>query len=581
MDKGKKKIIIKGLLAIALVAIAVVCSVVFVLSTVRSSADSSANRSEVAEGMINTAVNPIKAQVDFQNNIDEMLLAELASGYYTPEEPLVVVNPYKISPLTALILFQTTEPAQISIDIPGVIEQTEINFSFSGYLTDHIIPVYGLYPNTNTQITVTIDYYNGETDIITVPVQTEKLDSEIEKLHITASLDSPDEYSPGLNLCYRIGYTFRSTLAFDALGNLRLQLKLAPLGDIPADLQLMDYNEHFLQIITEKFETFTFVELDPLGRIYRAIEYDIGLPHHDILALGDNQILVLVNSTDAPTREDLIIALDLETGVITQVMDLKTILQTTRNLPPVYNSSETIDTEVVDSDYDPFHVNTVIATDNSDDIIISARNQNQILRLSWPEGEIKWIAGDPTGISPMYAKYYLTPIGDGFSYFYRQHAPEIMTDLDNDPETIDILLFDNGTTRNEFDRSLTADDLYSRMVHYRINEKEMTIELIREYGKEYGLGLFSTIHGDADELPNHNWLGAFDVSVHTRLINGVPTYVEINPDNELVWIMQIYKFQEGSDDIGLAEYRVERQSLYNGAANDLQLGNDPLVILKN
>ena len=156
-----------------------------------------------------------------------------------------------------------------------------------------------------------------------------------------------------------------------------------------------------------------------------------------------------------------------------------------------------------------------------------------------------------------------------------------MADLDNDPDTIDLLLFDNGTTRDAFDDSISEEDLYSRMVHYRINEKDMTIELIREYGKEYGLALFSNIHGDADELPNRNWLGLFDVSFNTALIHGSPAYIEINPDNELVWMLQVYKIQDSMEDPKFADYRVERQSLYNDAANDLRLDSEPVVILKD
>jgi len=571
MKKNKRNAVIKGILAIVFVALVIVLAVIFLRNFIMDSPAISGLLSKGTSDVIYVQNSPLEQQVDFQVETDEMLLAELASGYYSPEEPLVIVNPYNLSPLTALVLFQTAEPAQISVHIPGTIEQTAVDFTFDGYLTDHIIPIYGLYADTENQVAVTIAYTGGTTEVITIPVETEKLDSSLADLIITTSLPQPEAYYPGFNLCYRIGYTYKSILALDALGCIRLQLKTASLGDTSANEQLMDYNGHFLKIFYADETTYVFVELDALGRIYRAVSFNMGLPHHDMLSLdGGDRLLVLCSGIDSIAMEDMIAELDMTTGKIIRTLDLKTVLQTSRNQSPS-----------VELDNDPFHVNTIIAIDGSDDIIISSRNQNQIVRLSWPDGEIKWIAGDPTGISPMYEEYYLTPVGEDFTYFYRQHAPMIMTDFDNDPNTIDLLVFDNGTTRGEFDDSITDEDLYSRMVHYRIDEENMTIEQIREYGREYGLALYSDIRGDADELPNLNWLGTFDVSVGTSLINKAPTYVEVDQNNELVWMMQIVRLQEGTDDSGIGEYRVERQSLYNDAANDLQLGVQPLVLLKD
>ena len=160
------------------------------------------------------------------------------------------------------------------------------------------------------------------------------------------------------------------------------------------------------------------MELNPLGRIYRAVEMNYTRPHHDMLSIDDgDSLLVLCDSPQGDTLEDMIIELDMTTGSVVHALDLKTILQAARNMPTV-DYSETADEVVIpEGSDDPFHVNTIISIEGSDDIIISPRNQNQVIRMSWPDGQIKWIAGDPTNLSPMYEAYCLTPIGDNFSYF--------------------------------------------------------------------------------------------------------------------------------------------------------------------
>jgi hypothetical protein len=75
---------------------------------------------------------------------------------------------------------------------------------------------------------------------------------------------------------------------------------------------------------------------------------------------------------------------------------------------------------------------------------------------------------------------------------------------------VDILLFDNGIFRGlETSGSGTQVQLYSRVVHYRINEASMTVEQVWEYGKARGAAIFSKTVGSADRLPNGNVLGTW------------------------------------------------------------------------
>lgn len=70
---------------------------------------------------------------------------------YTMEDANVVVNPYDISPLTALILFETKEEEEITIEITGKDPASTITNTFQK-ATKHYIPVYGLYPDTENKV---------------------------------------------------------------------------------------------------------------------------------------------------------------------------------------------------------------------------------------------------------------------------------------------------------------------------------------------------------------------------------------------------------------------------------------------
>lgn len=72
---------------------------------------------------------------------------------YTMEDANIILNPYNISPLTALILFETKTPEEITIEVSGKDELTTITNTFKS-TTKHYIPVYGLYPDTENIITL-------------------------------------------------------------------------------------------------------------------------------------------------------------------------------------------------------------------------------------------------------------------------------------------------------------------------------------------------------------------------------------------------------------------------------------------
>ena len=71
-----------------------------------------------------------------QSEIDNKLEAEYKSGEYSLDDPFVVVNPYGISPLTALVMFDTDEDVQVAVKVIGHQVEEDIGLSTGG---DNII----------------------------------------------------------------------------------------------------------------------------------------------------------------------------------------------------------------------------------------------------------------------------------------------------------------------------------------------------------------------------------------------------------------------------------------------------------
>jgi arylsulfate sulfotransferase len=492
-------------------------------------------------------------QINKQEKIDQEILIELHSGEYTFENPLVIVNPYEISPLTALVAFSTSSPAEISIGVKGQDSLTDFNFAFEGFNEDHIIPVYGLYPNKENQVTLESKNTMGEVKEKILKIQTDPLSEELKNVIFLTDLPMKDRYQPGLNFTYEYGKS-----AFDAYGQYRWYLNKHYL------LATGFYKDHFIFAQGAYHSgNVIFIETNPLGRIYRVLSSPYGV-HHDIEVYKDN---LLVTGSEGNTVEDLIYELDPQTGEIRNKLDLKTIFQRSR-------------LQIQDRDW--FHNNALSWDTEDDSIIISSNHQSAISKISWPEGKLEWILAPDFGWLPMFEKYILKPKGIGFEYSFRQHAPEILPDQDQNPDTLDILLFDNGNERfinnDELQRKIRNNevinpDLYSRMVQYRIDEKNKTVRQIWQFGKELGKVIYSPARGSANLLANGNRLGFFDVisddNVH------YPTYFEVTDQSQIVWSAQATsKDANGS----LPEYRVTRMDIYNQSANDLGIGT-PVINL--
>ena len=476
----------------------------------------------------------------------------LKSGEYTEDNIYVQLDPYDASPLSALLLFQTEDAMTVDISVAGKDEATTIKNSFDDYETDHSIPVLGLYPDTENEVTVTLTDESGNSMEKTVTIKTGTLAKSIATIDVkeadTQKMDLGDS-----ELTFVIPSTKRA-YAFDANGDVRWHSTR--------------YNSHIFKELTngnllyltkESNDADTYnvlLETDYLGKIYHRYDFssssaandtgksegEMTVIHHDGIELPSGNFLLTVND-GSNYIEDTMIELNRETGEIEKTIDLKDILP-----EAFYEDYDSTSRE--DGKVDWFHQNSVEYDEADNSIIISGRHQDTIMKIDYDTSEIKWIMGDSSGWPESYQKYFLK--GD-VKASGGQHAAIVLPDQDDNDETTDILYYDNNISVTRGDEE--TSEQYSEARQVRINDAEMTIEEVWTFGEALGKDYYTKIIGSARYLSN---TGNRLVNFGYRDEGQTSSIMEVTEEGETVLNVDLTDFPTSA-----WAYRAERFSLYN------------------
>jgi arylsulfate sulfotransferase len=484
-------------------------------------------------------------------------------------------NPYGSSPLTALLVFTTETPASVHVRIKGKTVDADIANNFPMLKTQHIIPIYGLYPDYLNTIEVTTTYSTGLVNETTLQLQTKAIEPKsIDQIKIQTEFKSIAALGDGVN------FLFTQKLAFDAHGDIRW------MNSSWTSTDAVLYNYKSGTYITSYGATFRegdtlLTERNLLGKFLRVWYSPYGV-HHDIEEGTDGNLLLA--GSKGYTSQDFVYELDVKTGEIIHTLWLRTILpHTSVRFYTTLEAQNSFKRDWKVSVKDWFHLNTILWDDGN--VILSGRHSSAVMKIDWPSGEIQWILASPYGWPKKYQKYLLTPLENqaAFEWPYWQHAPIFLPDQDNNPNTTDLLLFDNGTVRfGEADvleklrtGNLSAIERYSRMVQYRIDESAGTIEQIWQYGKERGVELYSERCGNVVQLSNGNRMGLFMIeSMNKEDPSSHSVISEVDESGNLVWEAMLT-----SATGQLLEYRAERMPLYHECDQYLWLRQSAQILI--
>lgn len=415
-------------------------------------------------------------------SVDEALAKEVN---HPLEEAQVIKDPYGTSPLTAVICFTTETKVGGTITVEGKDKKDNITGEIKE-ATAHIVPVYGLYNNDTTK--VNIELSDGSKKTFEIQTEDCGLDVDIKADKIdTKSYD----YSKLTLMCSTGGALY----AIDSEGAIRWYFKECSVMGV----KFMK-NGHLIAetsyTIRPQYYKSGLKEIDFLGKTYN--EYAIpGGHHHGTYIMPDGNFLVGSDADDLTSVEDNIKEINYETGEVMWECDLRELF------PNMKSNSASIVTDGSE-ELDWCHNNGVAYDEKNNLILLSCRHLDSILAIKMEEKpSIAWILGDPNNWPEEYSKYFFTPEGDDFEWFYAQHN---ITILDNG----DLLLFDNGTAkvkRDKNDERVKGDDVYSRAVSYHIDTEKMTVSQTWQYGKERGGEWYSdwisganSISGDTSDV---------------------------------------------------------------------------------
>jgi len=431
----------------------------------------------------------------FQQNLDPSL--ELTA------DPVILLNPSGVAPLTATISFSTNISVIPKIRVIGKNgEASDVVKSFPS-ASNFEIPILGLYADYNNEIELSFsDAQSNNLGTINFSLQTAPLIADMPEIDI--NVVNPSMMKPGFNFVNYFGHngTFRpqKPFMFDQFGDIRWYLDYTDhpiLGNLFYDngmARLRNGNLFFGDGIFQGVSgTNAIHEINMLGEIQNSWDLQGFEFHHHVIEKPNGNFVVTVNDNTLPTIEDIILEIDRNSGEIVNKWDLNISLD---------NKRQVWDTQFADINVDWFHANALVFSEEDNSIIVSGRTQGTI-KLS-ENNEVIWMiaphrgwnnAGNGTDLN----QFLLQPLDaqgqaisdiqvlDGdinhpdFEWAWYQHSPELLANGE-------LLIFDNGDNRNY--QGLAT---YSRAVLFEIDEENMTIQQKWSYGKDRGLETYSQV----------------------------------------------------------------------------------------
>ncbi|MCD7954174.1 MAG: aryl-sulfate sulfotransferase [Lachnospiraceae bacterium] len=400
--------------------------------------------------------------------ISDAIVASVEEYGSTFEDPLLIQNPYQNAPLTAVLAFETTEECSVRVTVKGKSDGgVDISDTIDA-ATLHIVPILGLYAGYDNEVVVEL-LAADETvlDALTLTITTEGLPSALADAVSTESTTA----SSAMGLMLISGLSSKYAYAFDETGEIRWysSTEWEYYGVFPLE------NGHFL-IEAENVlypnasmpNSPEFWEMDYLGRVYNVYYFPNGV-HHDITEkTPDGNFMILTNSNDG-YEQNMIQEIDRETGEVVKSLCLNDLFE---------------GLSYIDRD-DWCHTNTVSYDEETDSILISCRNLHSVIRIDWTTDEILWILADPTVWEGTGYENKLLTATEDFQWQYQQHAAYILEeDLDGNPDTVEIMLFDNHS--DAYRAVSTFDDTSASYVKiYSVDQDAMTVTLLKNYETAY------------------------------------------------------------------------------------------------
>lgn len=442
---------------------------------------------------------------NYQDIVDQKIYQLLDDDYFL-DKPLFLYNPYGTNTMSMNVYFETEEDVSIEYTV-HVDDETIPDYTNTLYngqkdnLTKyHSYQIVGLIPGMKNLITINL--FDHEHKLI------ESKSFQFDIPNITSDVDikvnsengkSNEPLSNGLYSVLGHDKNFNSNIyLYDNNGVLRSEI---PLQSYRSDRILWIDN---YMVYNYKKNGFAFV--DRLGKIVKMYQIENCEMHHDFeYDEENNKLLILASLKDSETIEDRVISLDLDTGLVEEILDMKDYFKESYESASKVKIKNAYGTD----DIDWIHLNSIDLVDG-DDLILSSRELSAIIRMNdiYTKPKLKYTIADQTVFegTEIESKNY-TKIGD----FVAQAGQHSVTYIDDDSlgdEQYYLILYNNNyntaDSRPDFDWSVYpgtgtySEGEKSMYYKYLVNEHDKTFELVDSIDLPY-----SSIVSNVQFYDNH------------------------------------------------------------------------------
>lgn len=419
-----------------------------------------------------------------QKKVAEELEKKKASQDYNLNNMLIEYNPFGTNTQSLYVYFKTDAAVKISYMIhvkdDGISDFSRDVYQDEEYQTEHEFQVIGLIPDTENTITFYVTNEDGSTNTKEIVYEMGSLYGE-EKVQLDTDIkQSADQLEDGL---YVILGNDSSSMDFmyyyDNSGVLR--------GEVP----LLGYRSHRL-IFDDNFMYYSISEkkmaqvnrLGQVTKVYSLGDYSL---HHDYVFDENGNMLILATDTTQDSVEDIVLKLDVNSGEVTEVLDLGDLFGDYKKTC-VKNSSDELDW---------MHINTIQYMGNGS-VLLSSRETSTIIKVDnlYDEPSIAYMIGEKDfWEDTSYVSCVLNKKGD-FIIQGGQHTITYETDESLADGQYYLYMFNNNIgiseTRPDYDwssiglkTSSAVDGKNSKYYKYLVDENEGTFELVDSFKVPY------------------------------------------------------------------------------------------------
>lgn len=462
----------------------------------------------------------------FQEERDEKIEEIKTLRNYTFQNILMVMNPYQTNTNSLYVYFETSTPSKlrytVHVNQSDIKDYTNTLYTEDGYTTTHEYLLTGLIPDTVNHITLELINENGDvTNTKSVDIQTGSLLSNKKVQLEKTEGESEEKLSNGLYAV--LGNDSNKTYflcLYDNDGVIRSEI---PLTGYRADRLL--FQDDLLYMSVGMNQIIALNRLGQVERVYSLGNYEM---HHDYVFGKDGTLLILATEKDADTVEDLVLSLDLETGDVEKLIDLKDLFGSYMELTTLPEDQDQLDW---------MHINSLQYDEETESVLLSSRETSTIIKLNdiYENATIDYLIGaESFWEGTEFQDQLLTKIGD-FTLQSGQYSITLVKDEKLSDEEYYIYLYNNNygvsTTKPDYNwvenypgigterEAKEEDTITSQYYKYLVNEKERTFELVDQFQVDYS-GIVSSVQ---------------DINGNTVVDSGMTsTFTEYDPDHQLI-----------------------------------------------